>query len=120
MGVDYTAYAGFGLRLATENNYNEVCDMLEAASEDGDIYDIEFDDENIELIFDGMCGNYIYLLYKLSSEDAYAADATELSLNEFKATLEKVAPALSAAVRKLGIPNIEASDIKFISFVHAW
>lgn len=121
MGVDYTSYTGFGIKLANEDNYDEINNLLEEASEDGDVYSLTFDDDNIELIFDGMCGQYIYLLYKLDShEPLYDNDGLELSLTEFKEIIEKVAPALADAVKKLGLPNIEAKDVKFISFTHAW
>ena len=120
MGVDYRSYVGFGIKLADEDTYDEVNDKFDA---DGiDIYDIEFSDNNIEIVSDGMCGNYIYLIYKLNEFEIYEGDSenTEISLAEFKDIVAKVPNALKEACKLLRLDNFTADDVKFISFTHAY
>jgi len=119
MGLDYNSYTGFGFKLADGDTYDDVIEAIERNHED--YYDIDFSDDNIELIVDGMCGNYIYLLYIIDNHDPLEDNnGIELSLTEFKETTERAITALSEAVNKLGLPNVEAKDIKFISFTHVW
>ena len=120
MGVDYRSYVGFGIKLADQNTYDELIDKFEAC--EVDIYDIEFSDEHIELVDDGMCGQYMYLLYKLNEFEVYDCDSenTEISLSDFKELLGKVPGALKEACELLKLNNFNVEDVKFISFTHAY
>lgn len=119
MGVDYTTYVGIGLKLATEKTYDDITARMDAAT--GDYYDVNFSDSHIKLICDGMCGQYIYLLYVLDSHDIYdEAEGIVLSLDEFKTLLAQAAPALLEALTTLGLSEFTEDAFKFISFTHAW
>ena len=119
MGVDYTAYVGIGLKLATEKTYNDIIAKIDTAT--GYHYDVDFSDEHIELVVDGMGGQYIYLLYVLDSHDMYdETEGIELSLEDFRTLLAQATPALLEALKTLGLSDFTKDAFKFISFTHVW
>ena len=123
MGVDYTSYAGFGIKIADSKTFDEVYhNKLEPLDYIWESDDNFFKDKHIELITDGMCGDYIYLMYVIDRHDLY--DETEgisIDLDEFKKQVDEVKPLIEDAINKLGLSDmVSADNIKFITFTHAW
>jgi len=77
MSVDVTHYLGIGVKLDYDKYCRDVDDFyIDDKFPELDMYN---DDEGVKWIVDGMCGDYIYLMYvikKTNWENFYESDAT--------------------------------------------
>ena len=116
MSVDVTHYFGVGIALDPNGDY---WDFTEEHPE-YDRYFFRDGETRVRLIVDGMCGDYVYLMYVINKTDAlYSSSATkEFALNSLESSniikeLQEAYPLLT------GGKELPIKDVKIISLFHA-
>lgn len=87
MSVELTHYLGIGYKLDYDENYEKIDAFLDEHPEYSEYKHLNpnADKQGLQIITDGMNGNYIYLLYvlnKVEQEDFYSS-YTDFSMRMF-------------------------------------
>lgn len=127
MSVDIKHYFGVGLQLEfNDEKYFDYYEEIEEAHPEYSqwLHERNTTDlkSNVRLIVDGMCGNYVYLIYvikEVAQEDMYNVEATvEFPFNNIdsQAIVEELQKAYPIFNEDKELP---IKDLKMISLFHA-
>jgi len=129
MSVEKYTYTGICLQLADHKNYGKVREYLGNLAEDkglewiGDLPVVTQAHKNIQLIYDRMGGQYIYLFYVLSMIDEFSGTSVDTNkmytIPEFLGILKHAEEELRKAYTNLGFTEpIKETDINFMTLDH--
>lgn len=77
MGVDRTSYLLYGFKVTKKRQMDVFDDHYDELMEDEPFSDMfNNEDSNQTIVFDSMCGNYVYIGVKLAELDEYDNDET--------------------------------------------
>ena len=122
MSVEVTHYLGIGYQLDYDENIDKVDSFLETHPEYSEysFLNPNADKPGLQIITDGMDGNYIYILYvlhKADLEDMYCSSGNvEISLTGVSS--ESSATILVRNLFHSILPDWPAKDPYLISFFH--
>ena len=116
MSVDVTHYFGVGIALDPDGDY---WDFTEEHPE-YDQYFFRDGETRVRLIVDGMCGDYVYLMYVLNrADDLYSSSATkEFALNSLESS-DIIKELQTAYFILTDGKELPIKDVKIVSLFHA-
>lgn len=122
MGVDRTSYLLYGFKVEDE----ETMDFIDGEHYDDLMeekpYSLMFNNSKSDqtIIFDGMCGNYIYIGLKLAELDEYEDDITvEIDKDKINNLENKLKEAMTSWPNYLS-DLFKDKEPKLYFFVHAY
>lgn len=125
MSTSKYTYTGVGIRLANSKTYDVVNHRLERiAAEKGGSWsgDLVFEDKHLQIINDGMNGNYIYLFYIFSMVDGWSGTGIDTdksyTIGEMISRLQEAYCQIAKAYYDLEFTNLDNSEVRFMTLEH--
>lgn len=108
MGVDCTIYAGYKIDFSEAVDDQDFLDLVNDKIN-------EFKFSKVELIIDGMCGQYAYLFYKEGELDAFYGTSDQIILDENKdEAYEQLSKIYFAIMNK----DLKENKVKHVVIAH--